>query len=120
MIKTYEELLKLDAERTQGQWVYFERPDRYSLMGNVEHGVESFDSDAPNAIRVCDDAEFYPTPVSDYDSKFIAAAPEMMARLKRYREALEVAHAHCTDFAIMDSDAISKCIDVIEEALKDD
>lgn len=68
----YEELCKLDAERTQGEWRAVE--PHGAIAGWPHYSVMPV-NDAGS--------------MSKEDCQFIAAAPEMMATLKKYREALE-------------------------------
>lgn len=66
---TFEELLELDEKRTQGEW----KLDYYSVLDG-------------NGFEVADVCLTFSAVAN---GKFIAAAPEMMKLLKKYREALE-------------------------------
>lgn len=70
----YEELLELDEKRTQGDW----------RVNRCEMDFCHIACEGVEFVTVTDTADIIP-----HNAQFIAAAPEMMKLLKKYRKALE-------------------------------
>lgn len=81
---TFEELLELDEKRTQAQWYPIEIG---GAVGGYGHTEVWFDT----GLFICNPSSGYSGKDSEQqaNAQFIAAAPEMMKLLKKYREALE-------------------------------
>lgn len=77
MTKTYEELLKLDAERTQGEWQFKSGLFQYG----ENHPKDTYDAvlceNASPYEEIASNEPYYPVRVETQDLRFIAAAPEI-------------------------------------------